>query len=95
MATSDDTGRAQPSGPKQATQPSALDPAAQEVVKLLVSILQEVKRQVTGQAPGSTVAPEVAAELQRIREALLGPQSGANQGQTGQSQNNPTQASGT
>ena len=97
MATSDDTGRAQQSGPKQATQPPALDPAAQKVADLLVSILQEVKRQVTGQAPGSpsAPAPEVVAELQRIREAILGPQSGANQGQTGRPQDNPTQTSGT
>jgi hypothetical protein len=95
MATSDETGRAQPSGPKQATQQPALDPAAQKVVELLVSILQEVKRQVTGQAPSTAVAPEVAAELRRIREALLGPPSGEKQGLTGQSQDNPTQASGT
>ena len=87
MATSDDTGRAQQSGPKQAALPPAPDPATQKVVDLLVSILQEVKRQVTGQAPGppSAPAPEVSAELQRIRGALLGPWS----------QDNSTQASGT
>ena len=76
MATSDDTGRAQPSGPKLATQPPAPGPATQQdVVNLLVSILQEVKRQVTGQAPGPppAPAPAVAAELQRRQEALLGP----------------------
>jgi hypothetical protein len=95
MATSDDTSRAQQSGPRQATQTPAPDPVTQKVVDLLVSILQEVKRQVTGQAPSSPPSPEVTAELRRIREALLGPPSGANQGLTGQPQDKTTQASGT
>ena len=84
MATSDETGRAQQGGSKQASQQPAPDPATQKVVDLLVSILEEVKRQVTGQAPSHQL-PKVPAELQRIREALLGPQS----------QDKPTQASGT
>ena len=95
MATSDDISRAHQGGPKQAAQPPAPDPTTQKVVDLLVSILEQVKRQLGGQAPSPSPSPEVAAELQRIREALLGPQSGANQGLTGRPQDNPTQASGT